>query len=504
MASKNTLEDSWVVSDLEESTVIVREDETAPASSFSSENLTPVSSYSESALIGDYQETDNSTSSTTNPSDLTESTATLASSTSSGPELIMPSIMFESRTSDHGSWVIPRKRSKQSLYESRKAPRLPKPSRNHASAHEQEHHHRHHQHRSKKDSEPPTTVAAAATTPPSSGVPGYFGQIKNTLSGELERYEFFRLLLNSLLVLMVMHLLIFPEVVHQIPVLCQVPTVSRVYSQTCAGQNRNMSGVPSIAANFQSAVRTQTQLQIYLNQTIEDMAPVDLSLKDSDAILRGIYTDIRKEYGGARNEIELEFEGVWAASRAITRALTNLKIDIKATVHGFQIPIQRLEYINGLNTHTSGNVFNRLLSRVRSDSNKQEANGIAAINQFGRLNQELDSAIARLAHKTDTLLVQLAKLDDHLQSIKKVGVREHSRFQQPQVAETNQMDNVWATLSGFIHGPRTSNPTENSEPEDAILNELEQIASYHDLMADVVGKLDRELKALQKIRAIRA
>ncbi|OKL64469.1 hypothetical protein UA08_00995 [Talaromyces atroroseus] len=490
MASTNTLGDSWVVSDLEESTVIIKGN-----SASSSQNLTPPSS-SESES---YQETDHATSSATDLPDLTESTATLASSTSSGPELIMPSIIFDSRTSDHGSWVIPRKRSKQSLYESRKAPRLPKPSRNHLSAHEQEHRNHHNITSLKNDRQPSPTAAATAATS-DRGALGYFAQIKSYLSGDLERYEFFRLLLNSLLVLMVMHLLIFPEVVHQVPIICRVPPVSRIYNQTCAGRNRNVSEIASITANFQSAVRTQTQLQIYLNQTIEDMAPVDLSLKDSDAILRGIYTDIRNEYGGARHEIELEFEGIWVASRAITRALTNLKVDIKATVDGFQLPPHRYEYIKGArsNRQASGNIINRLLFRGLSDTDKQEPN----INQFGRLNQELDSALTRLAHKTDTLLVQLAKLDDHLQSIKQLSVREHYRLQ-PQSSDTNQMDNVWVTLSGFIRGPRSSSPVENNEKENTILNELEQIASYHDLMADIVGKLDRELKALQKIRAIR-
>src|SRR4051794_15437605 len=104
MASQSAdtaLEDSWIVSELEGSTysqpVIVEENETAPAS-FSTEGLTPISSYSESDLIRDYEEVDTAPASF--KSDLpgpSDSTATLASSTSSGPELIMPSILFESR-----------------------------------------------------------------------------------------------------------------------------------------------------------------------------------------------------------------------------------------------------------------------------------------------------------------------------------------------------------------------------------------------------------------------
>lgn len=513
MASKNTesaLDDSWVVSELDESAVIVQEDESAPTASLSSERLTPASSYSESELIREYQDTtDAVSSSTTNLPDLTDSTATLAlSTTSSGPELIMPSIMFDSRTSDNGSWVIPRKRSKQSLYESRKAPRLPKPSRSHASAHEHDAYHEQQQ-KNKLSSN-----AAAADAVSNMSVSDYFAQILNNPWGNIQPYEFFRLLLNALLVLMVMHLLIFPELVHQAPAACQVSLVSKIYSQTCAGHNRNISEIPSYSANFQSAVRTQNQLQIYLNQTIDEMTPVDSSLKDSDTILRGVYTDIRKEYGSARHEVELEFEGVWAASRAIARAVTNLRIDIKATVDGFRMPTHRVESVinggkGGTNDRTSSSIFNRLMpSRRLSESDKQEANIVAAMNQFGRLTQELDSAIARLARKTDTLLVQLGKLDDHLQSIRNLIIREQYRLNPHHSADgdpKHQVETVWTSLSSFIHrSSKSSGHTgQEDEPENRILTDLERIASYHDLMADVVGKLDRELKALQRIRAIR-
>lgn len=502
MASQSAgiaLEDSWIVSELEGSIysqpVIVGEDETAPAS-FSTENLTPISSYSESDLIKVYEEADTAAASFTsdfpNPE---ESTATLASSVSSGPELIMPSIMFESRTSDHGSWVIPRKRSKQSLYESRKVPRLPKP-RVQAPSQQQDAPHL------MKSNDSSTT----ASTISGIGTGHYFQQIKDYFSSDIQRYQFFRLLLNSLLVLTTMHLLIFPEIVHQVPAICKVPAVSRIYSQTCAGTNHNVTGAPSLSTPFQSAIRTQNQLQIYLNQTIQDMAPVDASLKDSDAILREIFTDIRKEYGSARHEIELEFEGAWTASRAITRGLMNLKLDMKATVDGFQIPTHRLESIQGAarsSRQQAGSILSRFLSREHSDVPRQEENGITAVNRFTRLNQDLDSTIARLVLRTDTLLVQLAKMDDHLQSIKSLSVREDYRLN-PTVSDGIQTENMWTTLSELIRAMQsTDHPKRSDNKESKVLDELERISSYHDLMADVVGKLDKELKALQKVRTIR-
>lgn len=499
MASKkadNPLEDSWVVSELEASTysqpVIVEGTESALAS-FPTENLSPVSSFSESDLIKDYEEEDPpvsiSTSDLPHPS---ESTATLASSVSSGPELIMPSIMFETRTSDHGSWVIPRKRSRQSLYESRKAPRIPKP-RSQTSSRERQVHH------ALKKDEPPTTTPISDTS-----MRHYFAQVKDYFSEDINRYQFFRLVLNSLLVLMTMHLLIFPELVHQVPIFCKVPGVSKVYSQTCTKSNNTVSGIPNLSANYQSAIRTQNQLQNYLNQTIRDMAPLDVSLKDTDTTLRGIYTDIRKEYGSARHEIELEFEGAWAASRSISRALMNLKMDMKSTVDRYQGPTHRLEYLKGAartSRKNADSIFSRLTGRKTSKSESEEEYGVAAMNQFGRLSQELDSAIARLAHKTDTLLVHLAKIDDHLQSIEKLSVREQDRLNPKTTKDLKQ--NLWSSLNEIIQGAKISESTNNDERKNTVLEQLGQVASYHNLMANVVGKLDRELKALQKIRSIR-
>ncbi|RAO66230.1 uncharacterized protein BHQ10_002242 [Talaromyces amestolkiae] len=491
----NPLEDSWVVSELEASSysqpVIVEGTESAPAS-FPTEDLSPVSSFSESDLIKDYEEEDPpisiSTADLPNP---TESTATLASSVSSGPELIMPSIMFETRHSEHGSWVIPRKRSRQSLYESRKAPRIPKPRSQTTSRERQVY-------RAQKQDDPP----AAPTTDTS--MRHHFAQVKDYFSEDINRYHFFRLILNSLLVLMTMHLLIFPELVHQVPIFCKIPGISKVYSQTCTKSNSTMSGISSLSTSYQSAIRTQNQLQNYLNQTIQDMAPLDASLKDTDTSLRAVYTNIRREYGSARHEIELEFEGAWAASRSISRTLMNLKVDMRSTVDGFQAPARRLEYLKGAartSRKNADSIFGRLTGRKRMKSDSEEDSGILAMNQFDRLSQELDLAIARLAHKTDTLLVQLARLDDHLQSIEQLTVREEDRLNSRPTKDQKQ--NIWSALNEFIQGAKIPESTNNGEQARTMLEQLQQVASYHSLMADVVGKLDRELKALQKIRSIR-
>ncbi|EED21398.1 conserved hypothetical protein [Talaromyces stipitatus ATCC 10500] len=489
MASKKInvpLDESWVVSEFENSnysqSVIVEGIEAASAS-FPTDNISPVSSFSESDLIKEYEDEEPAVALPSSPPNPIESTATLASSVSSGPELIMPSIMFDTHSSDHGSWVIPRKRSIRSLYESRKAPRIPK-ARSEASSQERKKHQA-----SKKEPLPATTPSSDKSAR------DYFAQVKGYLSEDINRYQLLRVVLNSLLVLMTMHLLIFPELFHQMPVLCKVPGAPKVYSQTCTRSNRTIAGIPP--ASHQSTVRTQIQLQNYLNQTIQDMAPLDVLFKDTDIILRDIYTAMRQEYGSARREIELEFEGAWAASRSISRTLISLKVDMKSTVDGFQAPIHRLEYLKG-----AASIFIRLMGREKSAFENEEEPGDMAMNHFGRLSQELDTSIAHLVHRTDRVLVHLAKLDDHLQSIQKLGVREQYRLH-PKPTDGNRIQNMLNSLSGFIQGPKISESFNSEEQENIALDQLERLVSYHNFLADVVGRLDRELKALQKLRSIR-
>lgn len=507
MASLTTnapLEESWVISQLEESThsepVIIEEPDSAPIS-FPSANISPVSSFSEGDLIKEYEDEQPAASlESIDRPDPTGSIATVSSSISSGPELIMPSILFESRASgtlDRGSWVVPRKRNIQSLYESRKAPRRSK-CRNQASGPT-----RH----SRQAQMEKTGVSADRTRTPETSFQNYYLRVKHFFSEDVNRYQFFRSILNALLLLTAMHLLIFPEIVHQLPILCKVPGVSWTYSQTCA-----KFSVPSFQTStyvhpgLSSLLSTRDQLHRFLNETISDMASVDTAIKETDSILRRVRTDLEKNYRTAHYESELEFDGAWTASRLLTRALIDLRTDMKSAVNALQRPVRRqksFKETTSTNDENTQSLVSRLKRRAlfQSENKKVESNGFTA-NQYARVQEELDNIIDRLARESDAVLVQLDKLDDHLQSLHQLVIREEQQAKTCH-SKTNQTLHMWTSLVKNVLGDRVS-PSEKTKQDNQILIHLEQISLPHKMLAQVVGRLAGELKQLQRIQFIRA
>lgn len=488
-----TLGDSWVISGSDEtndqhrrnnSLHLDNSSQEAGITSLSQEPpLTPLSSFSESEFLADYEDPAPATS----QPDISESTASIASS---GPELVMPSIMFESKSTNNGSWVIPKKRSKQRFYESRKAPKMPKQRGDAPST----------------DEQPSTAGNEAAPVPrPIGGVKQRLSRVKRYLDQKLDQNNFLRILLNSLFLLMTLHLLIIPELLYQAPSLCQVSAASKLYTRQCSTFNETLSSVPGVPTKFQSALRTQNQLHGYLNNTIQAITPLEKPLKENDVALRQLYASLRAEYSGARNEIDLEFQGIWAASRSISREFMTLKVDMEGFISNIQSQ-RTLSDHQRLARDTANSKTHflwRFLSRNIPEAEKQEANGLALTNQFTRLNQDLDATIARLGQKAESFLFQLAKVDDHLESMKAVLAREQQRLGQYSQS-FGQVDGVWDTLKSMWSGSSDSaleNPTRDSNKH---LSELERISSYHGLVADIIDKLDKELKALQKIRSIQA
>lgn len=492
----SALGDSWVISGSDEANgqerrnnslhVDSNSQETAVTSTSQEPPLTPLSTFSESEFLADYEDPAPATS----QPDISESTASISSS--SGPELVMPSIMFESKSTNNGSWIIPKKRSKQRLYESRKAPKMPK-----------------HRPDSPSPDEQPSTVASEEAPIPSSasGVKQWFSRVKRNLDQKLDQNNFFRILLNSFFLLLTLHLLVIPEILYQAPSFCQVSAASKLYTKQCSKFNETSSTVPGIPTRFQSALRTQNQLHGYLNQTIQAITPLEKPLKDNDIVLRQLYSSIRTEYSGARNEIDLEFQGIWAASRSISRDFMTLKFDVEGFISHIQSQ-KALSDHQRLAKDTAKEKMHFLWrflfpSRDITEAEKQEANGLALTNQFTRLNQDLDTTIARLSQKAESFLLHLAKVDDHLESMKAVLVREQQRLGQDS-QDFSQADGVWDTLRGMWSGSSDSAGEKLMLDDNKNLSELERISSYHGLVADIIGKLDKELKALQKIRSIQA
>ncbi|KAH8698679.1 hypothetical protein BGW36DRAFT_376584 [Talaromyces proteolyticus] len=451
--------------------------------------LTPLSSFSESEFLADYEDSEPPAPANPQP-EVSDPAAPVLSSASSSPglELVMPSIMFESTSTSNRSWVIPKKRSQNPLYESRKTPKMPKKRGNSPS----------------QETQQSDTAGSSAATPVSA-VKRRLLEVKNYVFEKIDQNHLLRAILNSFFLLMTLHLLIIPELFYQIPSLCQLSGASKIFPSSCITSNQTLSNTPTVSAKFQSAMRTQSQLQEYLNLTIQSITPLEHSLKGTDMALRDVYNHLRTEYSAANNEIDLEFQGAWTASRSISRAFMALKVDLEAVVGNLESYKSSSDQVRLETAIKMGknNIFGRFRSRDISETEKQEASGLAITNQFNRLDQEQESVISRLSQKTEAFLSRLAKLDDHLESMKEVATREQQRLGRDS-NKLSQTNIVWDSIAGLWSGVGDTTEKNRLDVDNKILSELERISSYHRLLADVVGKLDKELYALQKIRALRA
>lgn len=493
----SVLGESWVVADASETASVQPESEGTEGTTLQTSNahsqettissepaITPLSSFSESEFLAEYQEPEQPPSPAHNLNNnnppLSDSTFTFASS-GSGPELIMPSISFDMNTSTNTSWVIPQKRSKQPASESqRKAPKrmITPPSR------------------------PKQSKVAKVTPPSSERMKGYAHHMKSFVAATFAQKKFLWMTVNTLLLLAVTHLLILPELLYQFPNICRIPSAQTLYPTICMTSNQTVSNIiHGPPANYQSAIRTQSQLQDYLNFTLAKMAPLEQHLKENDAAFREVYSNIRTAYPGARNEIGLEFDGAWSALRTVSRDFLTLKVDIKAVTNSLDSTHSRgiVKDIQNLPSQPNGNrgMLSRILSpggaAVTADGEDESTRLLA--HQLVRFEQSLDATISRLRFKTDALLARLGTLDDHLQSIQRLVLRERERLRTG--SDQTKGHHAWKTYFSKAHGDGANTP------EDDVLGELERIATHHVLIADVVGRLDSELKALQTVRAIR-
>ncbi|KAL1988831.1 hypothetical protein VTN96DRAFT_7715 [Rasamsonia emersonii] len=421
-----------------------------------------------------------------------ESQITSTSSTS-GPELIMPSISID-MTSD-GSWVVPRRRSKQIS---------PRDQGMASSASQRDQGCATDRHKTPAD-----TPAPAA-----SGMEFVLHKI-SYLAQRLGQSKVVWMAVNTILLIPMLHLLILPELLYQFPQLCQLPSASTLYPKTCVVHNGTSPKLAGLPASYQHAVKTRIQLQDFLNQTVQALTPLDNPLKLSDREFRQIYNTIRDTYPGARHELDLEFEGAWTALRSASRELDTLRVGLKSISDNLVSQEARrsrdAQNHPGLLQGKSSNdesFWGRFLSYGSSQRGSEK--GTLLASQLSRLEQFLDTAVSRLSSETDSLLTHLATLDDHLESIQQVIMREEEREHGSSSDARNAiaafLEPMWSALSerfSFLPSNVLVSRSHDNSSNAALSGQLRRISAHHHPMASIIGKLDKELKALQKIRAMR-
>ncbi|KAL6237768.1 hypothetical protein BDW75DRAFT_203069 [Aspergillus navahoensis] len=301
----------------------------------------------------------------------------------SEPELIMPSI-YETPITE-ASWVAPNVRAKAEHSTVRR--------RHQASV------------------EPAGAESAASDTP---------NQDAKSTTARKDRTQSclalfetpIRTIVNIALFAAISHLLVLPELVQQYQTMCSIGAISALYSSSCVSPYvshfsfKKFNQSPTTEEAFLSS---QTHLESLFNATLQEMAPLNGSLKQTESQLRTVEKELRLAQPGTKHELNLEFESCWRVIRIAAWKLDSLKVDLQSAVDSLV---------------AAGDVKpNSAPTKLQSSF----AHDARLSTQMLRRETYVNQLTARMRSKADSLAADLATLDDHLESIENIVNREAKR-----------------------------------------------------------------------------
>ncbi|PLN86604.1 hypothetical protein BDW42DRAFT_158103 [Aspergillus taichungensis] len=391
-----------------------------------------------------------------------DSLATSASSLS-GPELIMPSI-YEAPISE-GSWVAPVVRSKAQLKQ-----RHPRPTQE-----------------TKRDIQAPTT------TTPKKEQDQDQDQDQRTASNTLRKTRAsspqptsqllttLRHVLNALLILAIAHLLILPELTQQYQSLCNISVIPTLYPTSCSPR---FPQPPTSQQTPHDPIQSaQASLEILFNTTLQEMSPLSPSLKQAESKLRAVQSALKAAYPGTKHELDLEFDGCWTATRTAAWKFDSLQADIRSAVDNLV-------------------VTGAAASAASSDNGAQPSDVRLSLTQMSRREQYLDQLTARMQSKAEALSNDLARLDDHLESIHAIVNRETGHSQS--TGSSGPPGSIKSLLNSIIPSRALGTFLSSADtPQDipatsSLLKTFREAAAQHEPVSIVVDNLSYRLHAYQQ------
>ncbi|KAI9035263.1 uncharacterized protein KD926_004232 [Aspergillus affinis] len=394
-----------------------------------------------------------------------ESMATSVESIS-GPELIMPSI-YETPVPE-ASWIAPNVRSPQYTIKRRHRDRErtqpkssnPSPQKDRNSQGDSKPNH-------DQDIHPQNATDSDNNNNNTNNKPPLLHHLQPTL----------RLLLNALLLGSIAHLLVLPELITQHQTFfCSIPAIPSLYPSSCSPPHFHLPHNPIQSLTTTSTTtkaRTPnhppltpeeqlshhaTRLERLFTSTLNTLTPLPPLLKQGESQLRALQTDIRTAFRGSRHELELEFSGLWDAARAGTRKLDSLSADLRSAVDNLIATTADTKPPRGGGAVAPAPADGDVSKGGGGGKGKGKGGGgehgheaahakaqarAAQITsaQLSRREAYLDQLTSRMQGKADALASDLATVEDHLESIERIILREDdspsaSSSSQPQ--EQNQ------------------------------------------------------------------
>ncbi|OOF95281.1 hypothetical protein ASPCADRAFT_169772 [Aspergillus carbonarius ITEM 5010] len=394
-----------------------------------------------------------------------ESIATSTSSTS-GPELIMPSV-YEAPLSE-GSWVAPTTRSKRSLrHRPQKAPK----------------------HSTQEEEQKPPSPRRDEMTPASTQSPrqSEASQRRAWMSPNIPFQSVLRTILNLVLIAAISHMLVFPEIVQQYQTLCSLGTIATLYPTSCIPPYPQPQPRHHQPAHWETVASSQARLESLFNTTLHETDPLGNTLKQSESKLRDIHQELRKAYPGTKHELYLEFTGCLQATRNAARKFDTLRADLRSAMDS-------------------------LIASGGAQAIPQDDARLST--QMARREQYLEQLTSRMQSKADSLSNDLAILDDHLDSIGSIVARESKQSTTAPGAPPNpggqsdqppRLRTFFDSLLG-VNRPHPISAEESaiSSHENSLVEMFREAATNHRPVIHVVRNLSNQLQTLQqrKISAI--
>ncbi|RAL05435.1 uncharacterized protein BO80DRAFT_136759 [Aspergillus ibericus CBS 121593] len=389
-----------------------------------------------------------------------ESMATSTSSTS-GPELIMPSV-YEAPISE-GSWVAPTTRSKRALRH--------RPQKSSKRSKQEE----------KQQSPSSTKVEMAPASTQSSPQPKA-NQHRAWTFSNIPFQSILRTILNAILIAAISHMLILPEVVQQYQTLCSLETIATLYPASCIPpypQPRHHQ-----PAAGETVASSQSRLESLFNTTLQEAEPLASTLKQSESKLRDVHQELRKAYPGTKHELYLEFTGCLQATRTAASKFDSLRADIRSAVD----------------------------SLIASGDAQALSHDARLSTQMARRERYLEQLTSRMQSKADSLSNDLATLDDHLESIESIVARESKQSPTAPGAPPNpggksdqppRLRTFVDSLLG-VNRPRPINAEESAIPshETSLVTIFRDAATNHRPVIRVVRNLSNQLQSLRQRKTI--
>lgn len=315
-----------------------------------------------------------------------------------------------------------------------------------------------------------------------------------------EHDKLLRTTLNALLIAIILHLLVLPEVVFQFHDSCRIPVIKSIYSDSCvqlptrSPPHNFLYPSKSIISPEDTISSSQKDLESIFDHSLQTLGPLSQILKESENMISELQSQLHSTFPEARNALNLEFQGSDQALSAAIWEFESLRADLRSAVESL---------LSSPPTHDPS----ESLPSVARDTR------IAA--QLRRRAEYLDRLRAQIRSKADSLSTRFSTLDDHLEAVDGIVAREERRGSilastpgggvQAGAAGLNAMLNSISSYAGLWSrsAPDSSDTSSRSDASGqrpgnprpvTTLALLRLAATHHRPIADSVASLSKQLR----------